>query len=355
MTSSALSQIDALLLSSDYYSAHQKARTTAARLLAAPRRGPASTAPQTFDKKAQEAAELLWESARRLLEKGQVGSGADLAGLLVGVWESREVECGDKERGQVQQLIALIGPTGAWRKQFTDAVFSWTSKTGPTPAGDEALHGYYGSVLFKEQDFHLASLHLLVCPTPDAARTLADVMFAWAKLDDEGESAVGRYAARGTLSYLEAESLLPARIFLSHYLSLVLSHFPNLSMTHFPFPPPSSALSTTTPTPESEELYFTKLPSLNFLQLLVRTCGSGSGESVEKVKQSDGSVRESKGAGKKAWLALVARYEKEVSWLRGAEVKESLQEIGQIYFGIKPPRPVGNPMMDMLSGLLGGR
>lgn len=29
---------------------------------------------------------------------------------------------------------------------------------------------------------------------------------------------------------------------------------------------------------------------------------------------------------------------------------QSTQALGQIFFGIKPPRPAGNPMMDMLSG-----
>ena len=52
-----------------------------------------------------------------------------------------------------------------------------------------------------ELNYHQASLHLLVCPTQSAARTLADVLFDWSKLDEEGQTAVGRYAARGTLRY----------------------------------------------------------------------------------------------------------------------------------------------------------
>lgn len=98
----ALDQVVSLLAAGDFYSAHQKARTTAARLLAGPRRATAAptTATATFDKKAQDAAELLWETARRLLEEGQVGSGADLAIMLVGVWDARGVACGDQQRGE---------------------------------------------------------------------------------------------------------------------------------------------------------------------------------------------------------------------------------------------------------------
>lgn len=92
--SAALSSILAQVSSGDFYSAHQKARTTSARLLSK------SSSPTALDAKAVEAATLLWEVSKALLEKGQVGSGVDLAGLLVGVWKARGVECGERERGE---------------------------------------------------------------------------------------------------------------------------------------------------------------------------------------------------------------------------------------------------------------
>jgi len=83
------------------YAAQQKARTSATRLLAGKRGAPAPApgSVQPFDAKAQEAALLLWEASRRLLEMGEVGSGADLANYLVEVWRSRGVECGKEESG----------------------------------------------------------------------------------------------------------------------------------------------------------------------------------------------------------------------------------------------------------------
>ena len=85
------------------YAAQQKARTSATRLLAGKRGAPAPApgAVQAFDAKAQEAALLLWEASRRLLELGEVGSGADLANYLVEVWKSRGVECGNEEKGEL--------------------------------------------------------------------------------------------------------------------------------------------------------------------------------------------------------------------------------------------------------------
>jgi hypothetical protein len=88
--SAALTSILSQVSTGDYYTAHQKARTTSTRLLARAGSDPS---------RGVEASELLWEVARALLEKGQVGSGVDLAGLLVGTWKTREVACGEKERG----------------------------------------------------------------------------------------------------------------------------------------------------------------------------------------------------------------------------------------------------------------
>lgn len=96
-----------LLAAGDAYGAQQKIRTSAARLLST-RNGPAVT---TYDAKAQDAAGLLFEGARKLLENGQVGSGVDLALYLVEVWAARSVECGAEQRGQLCVL---------WRSRSRD-------------------------------------------------------------------------------------------------------------------------------------------------------------------------------------------------------------------------------------------
>lgn len=90
----ALLAITELISAGEYYSAHQKARTTATRLLTT-RSGPAIT---TFDEKAQDAAHLMWCSGRLLLESNQIGSGVDLAKYLIEIWSSRNVHCGEEER-----------------------------------------------------------------------------------------------------------------------------------------------------------------------------------------------------------------------------------------------------------------
>ncbi|GAA5957734.1 hypothetical protein JCM8115_006233 [Rhodotorula mucilaginosa] len=376
--SAAHQQVLDFLTSGDYYSAHQKARTTATRLLAPPRRNAAAAAPPAgdalpYDAKAQQAAELLWDAARKLLEKGQAGSAVDLATMLVhDVWTARGVACGKQERAKIIQLIALTDRNGVWRKTLTDAIFAWTAKTGSGPAGDVEIHEYLGETLYKELDYDQASLHLLVCPTQDAARTLANVLFDWHKLDPDSsarEASVGRYAARGVLSYLEASFILAARTFLSHFLALTLAAYPSLRVVAFAYPPPNSPLakslaspssgvstpkgtSSTSSSSSSDELIVTKLASLNFLQLAIQAVQVGVGESVDRVKVGN-EMRVQRGAGTKAWQSLVARYERQVQWLRIPEVKEATTAIGEIHFGLRPARQ-GNPLMDMMASMFGG-
>lgn len=69
-----------------------KARSTVARLVAK---------SSEYDGKAQEAAELLFNAASTLLQKGQQGSGTDLALYLIEVWTQTKVSCGDQQRGML--------------------------------------------------------------------------------------------------------------------------------------------------------------------------------------------------------------------------------------------------------------
>lgn len=176
--------------------------------------------------------------------------------------------------------------------------------------------------------------------------------------------------------YLESTAILAARTFLAQFLHLALAAHPQLLVVRFAFPPPSSALArqTTTGTNNSDtaglgggdEIVVTKLASLNFLQLAVKTCQTGPGQPlVDSTPANSNSNSNSNttanatgaGAGRRAWTELVRRYEKDIPWLRtGAEGdgKESLQALGTMYFGIKPPRAPGNAFADMLSGMFGG-
>lgn len=54
----------------------------------------------------------------------------------------------------------------------------------------------------------------------------------------------------------------------------------------------------------------------------MKTCQAGIGESVEKIKGSDGSLKVQKGKGRQAWKELVVAYEAKVGWLKTPEGRE---------------------------------
>lgn len=83
----ALEAILPLIASGQPYEAHQKARTFASR----------------YNKSSQydTAIDVLFQSARELLKVGQQGSGTDLAGFLLDVYESKGETVSDESRGKL--------------------------------------------------------------------------------------------------------------------------------------------------------------------------------------------------------------------------------------------------------------
>ncbi len=75
------------LISKSPYEAHQKARTFAAR----------------YNKSGQysTAIDVLFQSARELLKAGQTGSGVDLAGFLLDVYETSGQGVTDESKGEL--------------------------------------------------------------------------------------------------------------------------------------------------------------------------------------------------------------------------------------------------------------
>jgi golgi to ER traffic protein 4 len=82
----ALGAILPLITSGQPYEAHQKARTFASR----------------YSKSSQydTAIDVLFQSARELFKTGQQGSGVDLSGFLLDVYESKGEVVSDESRGR---------------------------------------------------------------------------------------------------------------------------------------------------------------------------------------------------------------------------------------------------------------
>jgi hypothetical protein len=76
------------------YEAHQKARTFASRYV---KSGQYDT-----------AIDVLFQSARELLKAGQAGSGVDLAGFLLEVYDTKEEPVTEESRGLHHVYTCLI-------------------------------------------------------------------------------------------------------------------------------------------------------------------------------------------------------------------------------------------------------
>ncbi|KAF7375287.1 hypothetical protein MSAN_00415500 [Mycena sanguinolenta] len=288
------------------YEAHQKARTFASRY----------TKSGQYDT----AIDVLFQSARELFKAGQSGSGVDLTGFLLEVYEAKDEVVSDETRSRLTQLIALAGSEGAWRKTIIDKSIAWSAKRGSCPAGDPELHHYIGELLYKEGAFEAAESHLLASGKRDSARLLAKMFIEWSAANT---SSHGAFALRGTLPYLQNGNILGAHTFITHFVSAL---------------PPASD----TPLQVGDaEVILVKDQVVNFAQLAVLTCQRAQGERNKAVRES--------------WVRLCGTYQSKGGLLATPEVRQALSEISTLYFALAPPRSQSaNPLGDMLSSMFGG-
>ncbi|EGN99181.1 hypothetical protein SERLA73DRAFT_182055 [Serpula lacrymans var. lacrymans S7.3] len=314
----ALNAILPLIASGQPYEAHQKARTFASR----------------YSKSGQydTAIDVLFQSARELLKVGQQGSGTDLTSFLLDVYETKGEDVNDESRGRLTQLIALAGSSGSWRKTIIDKSLSWSAKHGPCPAGDQDLQHYVGELLYKDGAFDDAEPHFLASGKRDSARLLAEMTVEWSAAGGMPST----FALRGIIPYLQNGNILAARTFITHFVTQLISSKPTirskLQTSPLPIGPSDNPKG---------ELIYTSDSVLNFCQLAVLTCQRAQGDKNKSIRES--------------WVRLCGTYQSKGGILAHREVRMGLNEIGQLYFAIPPPRTQpANPFGNMLSSMLGG-
>lgn len=153
----------------------------------------------------------------------------------------------------------------------------------------------------------------LVLGTKDSAETLANLEFDWYTADDSHTAPL--YAARGVLPYLLAGNLRAANKFFLLFTSRLASK-PGLQTQHVS-------------TSSSDLRVYPSLPLLNFLALLLLSVERGDPSLFRQLKSH------------------YAGHLKDANW------DEALEQVGEMYFGIRIPKQ-GNPMFDMLGSMFGG-
>ncbi|TFK33458.1 hypothetical protein BDQ12DRAFT_691132 [Crucibulum laeve] len=293
------------------YEAHQKARTFASRYV---KSGQYDT-----------AIDVLFQSARELFKTGQAGSGVDLTGFLLDVYETKGETVNDESRGRLTQLIALAGSEGAWRKTIIDKSIAWSSKHGTCPAGDPDLQHYVGELLYKDGAFETAEPHLLASGKRDSARLLAEMFIQWAALTP---GAYGNFALRGIIPYLQNGNILAAKTFIKHFTSALPKSLLPIS-------------NSTISVGDVDEVVMTKDSVVNFAQMAVLTCQRAQGDKSKVMRES--------------WVRLCGTYQSRGGLLSTPEVRRALNELATLYFAIPQPRnQAANPFGDILSSMFGG-
>ena len=155
----------------------------------------------------------------------------------------------------------------------------------------------------------------LALGTKDAPETLARLEYEWYTQDDSHTAAL--YAARAVFPYLLTRNLRSAnKAYLLFTARLGAAHGA-LGVQEV-----SSA--------RSDVRVYPALPLLNFLGLLLLAAQRGSAD---------------------LYRALAKHYAAHIKEIGAWD--EALAHVGEIWFGIKIPRP-GNPLFDMMSGMLFG-
>ncbi|KAF4120436.1 Protein of unknown function (DUF410) [Geosmithia morbida] len=297
-----VTRLQATITEGDYYEAQQQTRVAASRYIKT-QNWPA-------------AIDILNNVAQSLLKAGQGGSGGDLCIMMVDVYRQAELKPDATSKGRLLTCLRLFDAGEPTRKTFITELIGWSAKFGEYPAGDPELHHVVGSLYAEEHEPYEAERHLVI-GTRDSAEVLAKMEYTWYA---EGDARLApQFAARAILPYLLVGNLRSANTCYRHFTSALSAGNASLS------PQRVSGSGAEVPV-------FPSLPLLNFLGFLLLAVQRGAPEMFK---------------------GLLSKYATQISEADDAEWAESLETIGEIYFGIQKPRQ-SNPLMDMMSGLFGG-
>lgn len=194
----------------------------------------------------------------------------------------------------------------------------WSSKHSPHPAGDPELHHVSGTLLASSGDAYDAERHLLL-GTRDSPSVLANLEFSWYTQDSPDTAPL--YCARCVLPYLLVGNIRAA------------------TQAHLLFtsklPPTLAFENVSSENGKVDARVYPSLPLLNFLTLLLVAVQRGAG-------------------GRQAFSQLRSKYRAYLEEQAGGTWDEALEMVGESWFGVRRPRPQGNPLMDMMGSMFAG-
>ncbi|KAI4282452.1 MAG: hypothetical protein L6R38_002917 [Xanthoria sp. 2 TBL-2021] len=282
-----------------FYEAHQQLRVIASRYVKS----------ENWDA----AIDLLYGGALALLKAGQGGSGGDLGIFLIDVLGKGGKEVGVGEKSKLLTILRAFPRGEPTKKRFVTEMINWSSRVGEHPLGDPELHHVAGSIFAEECEPYEAERHLAL-GTKDSPEQLAKCEYEWYMQDDSHTAAL--YAARAIFPYLLVGNLRSANK--AHLIFTSRLNGGNKSVSVQEVSSKSSDMRV-----------YPVLPLLNFLGLLLLAVQRGSSDLYKQLAKH------------------YAPHVKEAGvW------DDALNQIGEIYFGIRIPRQ-GNPLFDMMGSMMG--
>jgi golgi to ER traffic protein 4 len=254
-----------------------------------------------------------------------------LAVFLLEVYNKAEIAPDAASKARIFSILRLFQPGEPTRKKVIGEAVAWSAKLGEYPAGDPELHHVVGSIyaegatttptilavlICHAEDEPLEAERHLILGTKDSPPILVKVEYAW-YTEDEPSSAP-YYLARAVLPYLltgNVRSATQAHLLFTSQLSKL-----------------NPSLSTQDVSSKSSDLrLYPSLPLLNFLGLLLLAVQRGAPELFRMLK---------------------SQYKAQLNELGGAW-DQALDQIGEMYFGIKIPS-TSNPLLDMMGSMFMG-
>ncbi len=292
-----LQRLEQRISEGSYYEAHQQIRTLANR--------------QRKAKNFENATDIIYHGAQKLLEAKQNGSGCDLINYLLDVYIEEHSEIDRESRSRISALVSLLPDSEPDVKDIARKAISWSKQ-------DSQLCHLFGTKLTKAggSNFYIGERYLLE-GTGESATVLATQLFEWSTQDPDPTTAPF-YLSRAIFGYLLLQNIQSAYKSLSVFLKLLQQHNPDFF---------KDSVEIT----NSDIIITTSLPLLNYLQLLIPTCQRKAPDMFNRLNN---------------------RYES--SWKLNPKLSNSFQQIlvhiGAIYFGFQIKREA-NMLQDLMGSL----
>lgn len=253
-------------------------------------------------KRYDELLELLYDGILQFFQHKQSSSGVDLAALFVDVLVKSDAQITERRLDELARLYELAVPDGPERAAFLTSALKWSASNEQEHRfGHPRLHRAVALTLWKEKNYSQSWFHFLRSMDGESCAS----MLVEYHLVQGFPGEVDLFIARAVLQFLCLRNTITANVVFFHYTQ---TH-PNINRG-----PPFL------------------LPLLNFLWFLLLTIESG------KLT---------------TFTVLCEQYQSSIR--RDPIYVEYLDRIGQLFFGLPPPRTNRQGLLEnLLQSLLVG-